>query len=266
MIDRRRSLLSLLFGMMLLAPAPCRGQVTIFFDGNGAENGVTEPGTTSFSFMGANWSGGVVRTERIPPLYASGSFSYEVPSGPAHVSFDDPVDSVRFFYVHGFGFSAGTATAFDAANNSIAMASSRQATSFADPSNFVALDPEAPIARIEFSAGVIDDFSFRAAAPTTPTPTHTGAPTGTSAPVPTVTDTPSVTASPTATHTLGPVACVGDCSDDKKVTVDELVRGVNIALGHALVADCSAFDTNADRRATVNELVAAVAAALAGCR
>ena len=59
--------------------------------------------------------------------------------------------------------------------------------------------------------------------------------------------------------------CVGDCDNDTKVTVDELVRGVNIALGDLLLGQCPSFDTNQDHRVTVDELVAGVSAALNGC-
>jgi hypothetical protein len=62
-----------------------------------------------------------------------------------------------------------------------------------------------------------------------------------------------------------PAACIGDCSADGQVTVDELVKGVNIALGTALLSDCAAFDKNGDQRVMVDELVTAVNNALSGC-
>lgn len=252
--------------LVLLAARPGFSQVTIFFDGSGPENGVTEPGTTIFSLLGSSWSGGIVRTERMPPLYASGSFSYEIRSEGGEVAFDPPADSVRFFYVHGFGFTAGTATAFDAANSVVGTANSRPATSSSDPTNFVALDPPAPIARIEFSAGVIDNFTFTGAAadPATATPTHTP-PARTSTPTPPPTDTPSIAVSPTPTRTAGPRACVGDCNGDTRVTVEELVRGVHIALARSDLGECAAFDANLDARVTIDELIAAVDSALRGC-
>jgi len=61
------------------------------------------------------------------------------------------------------------------------------------------------------------------------------------------------------------VPCVGDCTNDDRVSVDELVKGVTIALGHTPVKDCRAFDRNDDERVSINELVAAVNAALRGC-
>ncbi|HVN86238.1 MAG TPA: thrombospondin type 3 repeat-containing protein [Candidatus Binatia bacterium] len=55
---------------------------------------------------------------------------------------------------------------------------------------------------------------------------------------------------------------IGDCDGDGKVTVDELVTGVNIALGNAQVTACTQFDPNDDQRVSVDELVAGVGAAL----
>jgi hypothetical protein len=60
-------------------------------------------------------------------------------------------------------------------------------------------------------------------------------------------------------------ACPGDCDSSGDITIDELVRGVNIALGNAPVADCSACDTDASGDVTIDEIIAAVNAALNGC-
>ena len=60
-------------------------------------------------------------------------------------------------------------------------------------------------------------------------------------------------------------ACPGDCGGDGTVAVNELIVAVNIALGNASVADCSAIDTSGDGQVTVNELIQAVNAALNGC-
>lgn len=250
-----RAAIAFCIGFALTTPPPASSQeITIFFDGSGAEEGITERGTTSFSFMGSNWSGGVVETEGILPLYASGEFSYEIVSGNGTVTFDQPIDSVRFFYVHGFGFDMGTATAFDAGDDAIGSADSLVATNFADPANFVTIDPAAPIRRIEFSGGVIDNFSYTISTGPTETPAE-----------PTATPTEVVIETPTPTATLGPVPCVGDCNGDGSVTVDELVRGVNIALGGLEVGDCPDFDSNEDGRVTIDELIGAVNAALSGC-
>jgi hypothetical protein len=59
--------------------------------------------------------------------------------------------------------------------------------------------------------------------------------------------------------------CPGDCGDDGIVTVAELIRGVNIALGTTDLSSCPTLDTTSDGRVTVDELIAAVNAALTGC-
>jgi hypothetical protein len=51
---------------------------------------------------------------------------------------------------------------------------------------------------------------------------------------------------------------VGDCNQDGSVTVDELIKGVKIALGTTSIDACSSFDTNGDGAVTINELIAAV--------
>jgi hypothetical protein len=59
--------------------------------------------------------------------------------------------------------------------------------------------------------------------------------------------------------------CVGDCEGSKSVSIDELVRCVNIALGSAALGQCDACDVGGDTRVSIDELVAAVNAALNGC-
>jgi len=152
--------LSLILGTVLATTAVAQTPVTIRFDNSGQEAGITTSGTTDFSFMGSNWSGGVVATEGIPALYASGSFSYEVPSGTAMVVFDQPAEAIEFFYVHGSGIPSGTATAMDAGGNVLDTVDSRQLTAFADPANFVSFSTTEPVSAIEFSGGAIDNFSF----------------------------------------------------------------------------------------------------------
>jgi YVTN family beta-propeller protein len=63
----------------------------------------------------------------------------------------------------------------------------------------------------------------------------------------------------------GVPSCAGDCSVDRVVTVDELVRGTNIALGNIEVGTCRKLDVNGDGVVTVDELVKAVQNALNGC-
>jgi CSLREA domain-containing protein len=62
-----------------------------------------------------------------------------------------------------------------------------------------------------------------------------------------------------------PHRCAGDCDGSARVTVDELVRGVSIALGTIRLEECPAFDLNQDGLVTVNELIDAVHRALDGC-
>ncbi len=60
-------------------------------------------------------------------------------------------------------------------------------------------------------------------------------------------------------------ACVGDCNADGDVTVNELIVGVNIALGTSALTTCAVFDTDASGDVTVTEIIAAVNNALNGC-
>jgi len=69
----------------------------------------------------------------------------------------------------------------------------------------------------------------------------------------------------TATIFTQPAACVGDCDGDGVVTVDELVAGVNSALGAGAAVDCESLDANHDGVVTVDEIVTAVDHALQGC-
>ena len=61
-------------------------------------------------------------------------------------------------------------------------------------------------------------------------------------------------------------ACVGDCAQDGAVTIDDLVRGVNIALGSAPLDQCPYIDSDGDGVATINEVLVAVNNALDGCQ
>jgi hypothetical protein len=60
-------------------------------------------------------------------------------------------------------------------------------------------------------------------------------------------------------------ACLGDCSSDNAVTVDELLLGVNIALGNSDASQCLPFDSNNDQQVTIDEILSAVNNALNGC-
>jgi hypothetical protein len=63
----------------------------------------------------------------------------------------------------------------------------------------------------------------------------------------------------------GVLDCVGDCSGDGRVTVDEILTMVNIALGSAPLFDCERGDTNGDGQITIDELLTAVDNAVNGC-
>lgn len=68
-----------------------------------------------------------------------------------------------------------------------------------------------------------------------------------------------------APGTLLFIGCAGDCNGDGRVTVDELVHMVNIALGRTDVLACLAGDHDHDGTIVVNEIVAAVNRALTSC-
>jgi hypothetical protein len=73
-------------------------------------------------------------------------------------------------------------------------------------------------------------------------------------------------ASPTATPVpTGAAPCIGDCDDDGAVSINELIVGVNIALGNAGIETCAAFDADDSLAVSINELVAAVRNAGRGC-
>jgi hypothetical protein len=63
----------------------------------------------------------------------------------------------------------------------------------------------------------------------------------------------------------GTQSCVGDCGEDRQITVDEILNMVNIALGNSDVSDCNNGDNNDDSQITVDEILTAVNFALNGC-
>jgi len=63
----------------------------------------------------------------------------------------------------------------------------------------------------------------------------------------------------------GVIGCVGDCDSSHSVAINELIIGVNIALGSAPLSSCTAFDANSDGMVSINELIQAVNNALNGC-
>lgn len=108
-----------------------------------------------------------------------------------------------------------------------------------------------------------------------PTATLTPVPTATLTPVPTITATAAPTGTATATKTATPIrtpsptktpggVCVGDCGNDGRVSISDLILGVNIALGLQPVSACSPF-ANAEGLVTIAQLIQGVNNALNGC-
>ncbi len=84
-------------------------------------------------------------------------------------------------------------------------------------------------------------------------------------PIPTVTETPTP-------EPPGDFPCIGDCNGDGEVTIDDLIRMVNIALGlrpvcgeDGGVGQCLAGDADCDCEITVDEIIRAVNNTLFGC-
>ena len=59
--------------------------------------------------------------------------------------------------------------------------------------------------------------------------------------------------------------CAGDCDGDGQVAINEIITGVNIALGSTPVGNCAAVETNGDGEVGINELIQAVNSGLNGC-
>jgi len=66
-------------------------------------------------------------------------------------------------------------------------------------------------------------------------------------------------------HDAARATCVGDCDGNGEVSVNEIIIGVNIALGLGPVTMCEAMDRNGDSMVSIDELLTAVNAALVGC-
>lgn len=60
-------------------------------------------------------------------------------------------------------------------------------------------------------------------------------------------------------------ACACDCDGSGEVTIDEILTGLNIALGERPPGDCVVCDADQSGAVEVDEVVAAVNAALSGC-
>lgn len=116
------------------------------------------------------------------------------------------------------------------------------------------------------SAATATATATQPGATSTVTATATQTPTGSLPPTSTATATAVETATATATATATPGgSCPGDCDGNGVVSVDELVRMVNIALERQPVSNCLAGDLTGNGSIAINELVTAVNAALRGC-
>lgn len=60
-------------------------------------------------------------------------------------------------------------------------------------------------------------------------------------------------------------SCTGNCNADDRVAVDEIVLGVNMALGFLPVALCPMFDRDGDGGIRIDELIEAIDFSLRGC-
>jgi hypothetical protein len=65
--------------------------------------------------------------------------------------------------------------------------------------------------------------------------------------------------------TIAAAACPGDCNADGRVSIDELITGVRMALGDTGLTACPAMDGNGTEGIQIDDLVAAVTAGLRGC-
>ncbi len=83
----------------------------------------------------------------------------------------------------------------------------------------------------------------------------------------TPTRTPSASPTTTCSPTPPAIGCVGDCNSDAEVTVDEIIIGVNMALGNVAANVCPAFICCVGQVCTtdVSCIVGALDNALDGC-
>ena len=130
-------------------------------------------------------------------------------------------------------------------------------------------DPDPPCLPPGCTNPGIADFT-----PPTSTPTPTLEPTSTRTHTPTSTFEPTSTRTRTATPTFTPNSgtsptitphCTGDCDGNHQVSIDELLRGIAIALGNLGLDDCQPFDQNQSHQVEINEVVAALRDALGAC-
>lgn len=63
-----------------------------------------------------------------------------------------------------------------------------------------------------------------------------------------------------------PLVCVGDCNGDGRVTISEIILGLNKLLRPIEEFQCEALDADQNGSVSISEVIAAVRAALEGCR
>jgi YVTN family beta-propeller protein len=107
--------------------------------------------------------------------------------------------------------------------------------------------------------------SLRPTGTPTVTPPHT--PTRSQTPsrssTPSATPIPTETRTPAATPTRGP--CYGDCDGNGRLTIDEVVTAVSLALGMTSLDRCPMADTDGNGLVSIAEIVRVVNATLFGC-
>jgi hypothetical protein len=135
---------------------------TILFDNTGNETGITPPGTTTFSYVGTNWSGGTVTTTGATPVASSGTAAYAFGPSGGQVTFTTPITLASFHFVHQAGQGPFTATFRDANGTAIHTVTSNAADDYNDPDNFEVYFQGTPVSRIDFTGGHVDNFEFRA--------------------------------------------------------------------------------------------------------
>jgi hypothetical protein len=76
---------------------------------------------------------------------------------------------------------------------------------------------------------------------------------------------PTGTPTPTPSPSHANVVCTGNCDRSSSVTIDELLIGVNIALGTMALDLCTPFDSDCSGHVTIDELICGINNALSGC-
>jgi hypothetical protein len=62
-----------------------------------------------------------------------------------------------------------------------------------------------------------------------------------------------------------PDACVCDCNGDGEITIDEIIRAVNIGIGLLALEQCPAGDANNDLQVSIDEIIRGINGGIDGC-